>query len=212
GCASTVGLPGPLALRQAMPGSALLAAERVAVAAGHLGAQRAAALCADHGQEAQGARRLLRRLASREVDGVLPGARRRLRVARAAGPGWPGRPAGGPGRPGRGPRASCGCCTSGGGRGARRAAGCRGAARGGLLHLHSLGVPERSAFLHQAELRVLGDALVQQMRADFGPHATLPRQYVPDVPDEYFRLPGQAPKSDVVRYALIYHQGGLYMD
>lgn len=38
------------------------------------------------------------------------------------------------------------------------------------------------------------------------------KTYVPDMPDEYFRLPYHAAKSDVIRYALLYHNGGIYMD
>ncbi|CAE7943902.1 unnamed protein product, partial [Symbiodinium sp. KB8] len=38
------------------------------------------------------------------------------------------------------------------------------------------------------------------------------REYIPDLPEEYFKLPYQACKSDVVRYAVIYHHGGIYMD
>jgi len=38
------------------------------------------------------------------------------------------------------------------------------------------------------------------------------RQYVPDCPDEFFRLPYAAAKSDFVRASLLYHHGGVYMD
>jgi len=38
------------------------------------------------------------------------------------------------------------------------------------------------------------------------------RDYVPDAPEEFWRLPYDACKSDVVRAAVLYHQGGLYMD
>lgn len=38
------------------------------------------------------------------------------------------------------------------------------------------------------------------------------RQYIPDLPEEYFKIPYQAARSDVVRYAVIYHNGGIYMD
>ena len=38
------------------------------------------------------------------------------------------------------------------------------------------------------------------------------KQYVPDMPDEFFRQPYDAAKSDIVRAGLIYHNGGLYMD
>ncbi|CAK9055718.1 unnamed protein product [Durusdinium trenchii] len=37
-------------------------------------------------------------------------------------------------------------------------------------------------------------------------------QYIPDLPEEYFKIPYQAARSDVVRYAVIYHNGGIYMD
>lgn len=35
---------------------------------------------------------------------------------------------------------------------------------------------------------------------------------IPDAPDEIFRLPYAASKSDVVRAAVLYHHGGLYLD
>eukprot|EP00438_Fugacium_kawagutii_P029927 Skav232673 [mRNA] locus=scaffold698:292895:293987:+ [translate_table: standard] len=59
------------------------------------------------------------------------------------------------------------------------------------------------------------------------------KTWIPDMPDEYFRplgchlshaaatnllvtaswrMPSPAPKSDLIRYALLYHHGGLYMD
>eukprot|EP00435_Cladocopium_sp_Y103_P062211 s313_g23.t2 len=38
------------------------------------------------------------------------------------------------------------------------------------------------------------------------------KEWIPDMPDEYFRMPSPAPKSDLIRYALLYHHGGLYMD
>jgi len=38
------------------------------------------------------------------------------------------------------------------------------------------------------------------------------KDYVPDLPEEYFRLPYAAAKSDFVRAAVLYHQGGVYMD
>ena len=38
------------------------------------------------------------------------------------------------------------------------------------------------------------------------------RNFIPDLPEEYFRIPYQAAKSDVVRYAVIFHNGGIYMD
>eukprot|EP00039_Didymoeca_costata_P007989 m.106918 g.106918 ORF g.106918 m.106918 type:complete len:349 (-) comp13904_c0_seq1:5961-7007(-) len=37
-------------------------------------------------------------------------------------------------------------------------------------------------------------------------------KYVPDMPDEFFRLPYDQCKSDVIRAGIIYHNGGLYMD
>ena len=38
------------------------------------------------------------------------------------------------------------------------------------------------------------------------------KDYIPDLPEEYFRLPDHGARSDVMRYALIYHHGGIYMD
>jgi len=38
------------------------------------------------------------------------------------------------------------------------------------------------------------------------------RTYAPDTPDEFFRLPYAAAKSDFVRSSVLFHQGGLYMD
>ncbi|CAD7960174.1 unnamed protein product [Amoebophrya sp. A25] len=38
------------------------------------------------------------------------------------------------------------------------------------------------------------------------------RKYIPDVPEEYFRLPYSAAKSDAVRYAVLYWMGGIYLD
>jgi len=38
------------------------------------------------------------------------------------------------------------------------------------------------------------------------------KQYVPDMPDEFFRMPYDQCKSDIIRAATIYHHGGLYMD
>lgn len=38
------------------------------------------------------------------------------------------------------------------------------------------------------------------------------REYVPDCPDEFFRFPYAAAKSDFVRASLLYHRGGVYMD
>lgn len=38
------------------------------------------------------------------------------------------------------------------------------------------------------------------------------KDYIPDLPAEYFRLPDHGARSDVIRYALIYHHGGIYMD
>jgi len=37
-------------------------------------------------------------------------------------------------------------------------------------------------------------------------------QYVPDLPKEYFQLPYSSAKSDFLRAAVLYHQGGVYMD
>lgn len=38
------------------------------------------------------------------------------------------------------------------------------------------------------------------------------KEYVPDLPDEFFRFPYTAAKSDVVRASVLYHHGGVYMD
>jgi len=38
------------------------------------------------------------------------------------------------------------------------------------------------------------------------------KQYVPDLPDEFFRLPYDSAKSDFIRASILYHQGGVYMD
>jgi len=38
------------------------------------------------------------------------------------------------------------------------------------------------------------------------------KDYVPDLPDEYYRLPYPSAKSDFVRASVLYHQGGVYMD
>jgi len=38
------------------------------------------------------------------------------------------------------------------------------------------------------------------------------RELVPDAPEEVFRMPYAAALSDIVRSAVLYHQGGLYMD
>ncbi|CAE7856311.1 unnamed protein product [Symbiodinium necroappetens] len=38
------------------------------------------------------------------------------------------------------------------------------------------------------------------------------RTYIPDMPTEYFRMPYSQAKSDIIRYALLYHHGGIYMD
>eukprot|EP00928_Gymnodinium_smaydae_P046616 TRINITY_DN31064_c0_g1_i1.p1 TRINITY_DN31064_c0_g1~~TRINITY_DN31064_c0_g1_i1.p1 ORF type:complete len:780 (+),score=116.17 TRINITY_DN31064_c0_g1_i1:48-2387(+) len=38
------------------------------------------------------------------------------------------------------------------------------------------------------------------------------RHWIPDLPEEYDRLGYQSAKSDVMRAALLYHHGGLYMD
>jgi len=37
-------------------------------------------------------------------------------------------------------------------------------------------------------------------------------QYIPDLPKEYFQLPYASAKSDFLRAAMLYHQGGVYMD
>lgn len=36
--------------------------------------------------------------------------------------------------------------------------------------------------------------------------------YIPDMPSEFFRMPYDSAKSDLVRYALLYHHGGMYFD
>lgn len=38
------------------------------------------------------------------------------------------------------------------------------------------------------------------------------KQWIPDMPDEFFQLPYEAAKSDMVRYGALYHNGGLYFD
>eukprot|EP00440_Ansanella_granifera_P044944 gb/GFBE01048708.1/.p1 GENE.gb/GFBE01048708.1/~~gb/GFBE01048708.1/.p1 ORF type:complete len:542 (+),score=122.14 gb/GFBE01048708.1/:1-1626(+) len=38
------------------------------------------------------------------------------------------------------------------------------------------------------------------------------KEFIPDLPDEYFRLPDHGSKSDIIRYALVYHNGGMYLD
>ncbi|CAD7960176.1 unnamed protein product [Amoebophrya sp. A25] len=38
------------------------------------------------------------------------------------------------------------------------------------------------------------------------------RKFIPDLPEEYFRLPYSAAKSDAMRYAVLYWLGGIYMD
>ena len=38
------------------------------------------------------------------------------------------------------------------------------------------------------------------------------RDYIPDMPEEYFRLLHPAPRSDFFRAGVIYHHGGVYMD
>jgi len=38
------------------------------------------------------------------------------------------------------------------------------------------------------------------------------KDLIPDLPDEFHRLPDHAAQSDFVRYALLYHHGGMYMD
>jgi len=36
--------------------------------------------------------------------------------------------------------------------------------------------------------------------------------YIPDMPSEYFRMPNDGAKADLVRYAALYHHGGIYLD
>ncbi|CAJ1433578.1 unnamed protein product [Effrenium voratum] len=36
--------------------------------------------------------------------------------------------------------------------------------------------------------------------------------YLPDLPEEYFRMPYSQAKSDIIRYGLLFHHGGIYMD
>jgi len=38
------------------------------------------------------------------------------------------------------------------------------------------------------------------------------KDWIPDLPDEYYRLPDHAAQSDLARYALLYHNGGMYVD
>jgi hypothetical protein len=38
------------------------------------------------------------------------------------------------------------------------------------------------------------------------------KDYIPDMPDEYFNFPYAQAKSDMVRYGVLYHHGGIYMD
>ncbi|CAE7404082.1 unnamed protein product [Symbiodinium sp. CCMP2456] len=38
------------------------------------------------------------------------------------------------------------------------------------------------------------------------------RAFIPDLPAEFERMPYDAAKSDIVRYALLYHHGGMYLD
>jgi len=38
------------------------------------------------------------------------------------------------------------------------------------------------------------------------------RELVPDLPEEYFRLPYSAAKSDFLRYGMLYHHGGIFID
>ncbi|CAE7409165.1 unnamed protein product [Symbiodinium natans] len=38
------------------------------------------------------------------------------------------------------------------------------------------------------------------------------REFIPDLPAEFERMPYDAAKSDIVRYALLYHHGGMYLD
>lgn len=37
-------------------------------------------------------------------------------------------------------------------------------------------------------------------------------RWIPDMPTEYFRLPYSAAKSDMIRYGVLFHNGGLYLD
>lgn len=37
------------------------------------------------------------------------------------------------------------------------------------------------------------------------------KEYIPDMPEEFFKMPYQAAKSDVIRAGSIYHHGGLYV-
>ena len=39
----------------------------------------------------------------------------------------------------------------------------------------------------------------------------VPRRYVPDMPEEFYRMPYDQVKSDIIRAATIYHHGGLYV-
>lgn len=36
--------------------------------------------------------------------------------------------------------------------------------------------------------------------------------YVPDLPEEFFRLPYPEARADAIRWALIYHQGGIFLE
>ena len=36
------------------------------------------------------------------------------------------------------------------------------------------------------------------------------RDYIPDMPEEFWRQPYHASKSDIIRAAALYHHGGLY--
>ncbi|CAD7947393.1 unnamed protein product [Amoebophrya sp. A120] len=38
------------------------------------------------------------------------------------------------------------------------------------------------------------------------------RTWIPDVPEQFYRLPYSQAKSDFVRYALLYYHGGIYLD
>ena len=38
------------------------------------------------------------------------------------------------------------------------------------------------------------------------------RDWIPDMPDEFFRMPYAAATSDLIRYGVLYHHGGIYMD
>eukprot|EP00913_Durusdinium_trenchii_P011749 g11035.t1 len=43
-------------------------------------------------------------------------------------------------------------------------------------------------------------------------HPEFKKTYLPDMPVEYFRMPYSQAKSDIIRYGLLFHHGGMYMD